>query len=198
MHPRFFIPIGNLFDCNTAIYQCNNFVDAFGIMTTYFIVISGWLGYHHSIKKHPHIRNIGLLRYFLDLVILFLVYYMVSIANPQSTDYYGMIFLWIIPSTFLCYSIWDILKFYEYRNEKLEVRVPEKRMKISVLFGIPSICLSMIYYFIDLNLGNQFVIWENKSSLDFVFMIAFLMLFIIYRLIKRTGESIDERSSFKL
>ena len=64
-----FIPISML-----ANYE--NFVNAFGLAIAYFIVISGWFGYHISITRRLHLGNLGIIRYGFDLIILFLAYYM--------------------------------------------------------------------------------------------------------------------------
>lgn len=186
---KVFIPISNIF-------EFHEFVNAFGIALAYFIVISGWLGYHESIKRHPHLGNIGLVRYFLDVVILFFVYYLVTIANPKASDQYGMIFLWVIPAIFICYSCWDIVKFYEYKHTKLLENTRAVRMKITWEYGLLSLFLAFLYYSLTMYYGVEHLqFWQNKTSLDFAFMWAYLFLFLAYRLRKKTGVSIK---SFKL
>jgi hypothetical protein len=157
-----------------------------GIALVYFIVISGWYGYHKSISKHPHLGYLGTIRYGLDLLILFFVYYMVSISKPNAIDQYGMIFLWVIPIIFIVYSIWDILKFFEYRNGEKGVRIPARRLRITLKYGIISILLSVAYY--DVNIFSSLdtiEFWQNKTSFDYIFIILYFIHIGLYRYEKR-------------
>ena len=180
-----FIPISNIFDCNPPFTECHEFVNAVGIFLAYFIVISGWLGYHESIKKHPHRGYWGVIRYGLDLVILFLVYYLVSIANPNSDDQYGMIFLWVIPAMFICYMFWDLVKFREWETDR--ENVPVSRLKYSAIYGIVAMLLSISYYSLNLYYGLNLDFWQNKTSFDFSFICMYFVLFLFYRIGKVRG-----------
>jgi hypothetical protein len=180
-----FIPISNIVDCNTSFTECHQLVNALGIFLAYFIVISGWLGYHESIKKHPHRGYWGVVRYGLDLVILFLVYYLVSIANPKAEDQYGMIFLWVPPAMFLCYMFWDLVKFREWETDR--ENVPASRLRYSAIYGIVAMLFSISYYCLNLYYGLNLDFWENKTSLDFAFICLSFILFLLYRIDKSLG-----------
>jgi hypothetical protein len=161
-------------------------VNALGIFLAYFIVISGWLGYHKSIKKHSHKGILGVVRYEIDLVILFLVYYLVSIDNPKANDQYGMIFIWVIPTMFLFYMLWDLVKFQEWKSDR--DNVPAHRLRFSAIYGIISMDLSLAYYFLNMAYGVYLLeFWQNKTSLDFIFICASFFLFLLYRIDKSIG-----------
>jgi hypothetical protein len=53
----------------------------------------------------------------MDLVILFLVFYLVAIANPKVHDHFGMIFLWVIPVIFIFYMMWDLVKYFSSSDD---------------------------------------------------------------------------------
>ncbi|AIF83240.1 hypothetical protein NTE_01167 [Candidatus Nitrososphaera evergladensis SR1] len=73
------IPIENVFS------SWDNILRSAGLMLAYIIIISGWIGYTKSISKRPHSENhLGNARFVMDLVILFLVFYLMSFANEED------------------------------------------------------------------------------------------------------------------
>jgi hypothetical protein len=78
----------------------------------YIIVITSWIGYSLSIKTSPHRGGIaGLIRFGLDVLIIFLFYYIVSLADPKNEAYREDVFLYLLPAIYVtfCHGILQIL-----------------------------------------------------------------------------------------
>ena len=84
-----FVPFQNIFEPHEA-------VNAVGIVLAYFIVITGWIGYHKSVTERPHLGRLGRIRYGIDLIILFFWYYIVTTAQPDSRVRYGDLFSYVV------------------------------------------------------------------------------------------------------
>jgi hypothetical protein len=125
------------------------------------------------------------MRFTLDFVILFFVYYLIIISEPNSKEEYGMTFIWVIPALFTLYSFWDLLKLYEYR------RVPGKQVhptsiQLTWAFCLIFFILALVYCSIMtqyIHLGIKF--WGTKSSIDIYFIMLYFILVGIYRWKKR-------------
>lgn len=172
-----FIPIFNIHD---------NLLDALGLSLAYFIVISGWIGFHRSISRRPHFGIFGTIRYCIDLVILFLVYYLIEIASPVSEAAYGETFRWVIPIMFFCYFLWDIVKYHEYKNQG-ELVVIKNDVSITLVFAILFIVLSYVYHLLLFYDFNYFTenIHNNKIPMDLYFIIISFGFVLFYRILKR-------------
>ncbi|UVS68461.1 hypothetical protein NWT39_11185 [Nitrososphaera viennensis] len=176
-----FIPFSNV------LSDYRSFIDASGMLMVYFIVVSGWIGYHRSITKNPHKGKLGNARFVVDLVVVFLTYYIVSVANPESKGHFGDIFQWILPIMFGLYLLWDILKILEYREEEREEhKIRVRRMIITATFFALFIAFSFLYQY-------QLSFWDNpypttppwnKTHFDFTFIIYTFALVFFYRGIK--------------
>ena len=114
------------------IENINNYPSALNVLIlilSYFIVVTSWIGYTKSIIKQKHSEGIlGILRFGMDLLIVFLFYYLVSLTDPFRSEYVRDIFIFIIPSIYVIYCIWDSLKYYEHKNERVsqEKNITEK------------------------------------------------------------------------
>lgn len=179
-----FIPLSNLLNIHYL-------VDALGIILAYFVVISGWIGYHRSISCREHFGILGLLRFIIDFFTLFFVFYLIRISVPNSQDEYGMTFVWVIPAMFTLYSIWDIIKMFEYRNQG-DLLVNPSRVQLTWVFCIIFFILALIY---SLLLGQyaelKITFWEKKSSIDIVFIVICFILISLYRWKKRSLKDKD-------
>ena len=70
------------------IEKVNDYPSALNVgilILSYFIVVTSWIGYTKSIIKHKHSENIsGILRFGIDLLIVFMFYYLVSLTDPSN------------------------------------------------------------------------------------------------------------------
>jgi hypothetical protein len=128
-----FIPFDNIFT-ERGIYN------AVGLILVYMFVISGWIGYQRSIYLHEHRGVFGDIRYGIDLVIVFFIYYLVSITNPESKAHFGEAFVWIFPLIFGLYLLWDFIKILEYGKS-----VKKFRMLITFSFLVVFLIQSLWY-----------------------------------------------------
>lgn len=102
----------------------------FMLVFIYAAIVLSWVGYRKSIMKKPYK---GSIRFFVDLLILFIYFTLLMSVGTLSLA------LWAFASMFLCYSIWDILKFSEYPEEKFS------RIKISVSGFLLSLPIAVSY-----------------------------------------------------
>jgi amino acid transporter len=87
------------------------------LFLAYFIVVTSWIGYFKSISDKKHKENIkGISRFGLDLFIVFIFYYLVSLTDPKNNGYYQDIFIFIVPFLYGIYAFWNTIKYYEYKS----------------------------------------------------------------------------------
>jgi hypothetical protein len=161
-------------------------VDGLGMFMAYFIVISGWIGYYRSVNKEPHKGRAGNMRFVLDLAIVFLTYYIVSVANPTSAGHFGDIFQWVLPVMFIFYLLWDVTKTIEYNNDVNNADIRFRRMITTAIFAAAFILLSFIYTRELSSWGQAYPTnppW-NKTHFDVVYIIASIILVGLYRFLK--------------
>jgi hypothetical protein len=157
--------------------------DIIGFALIYFIIVTGWIGYHRSISVHPHIGLLGNARYGFDLLILFIVYYLLVAANPYGKTPYNEIFVWILPFLFLLYVIWDGIKVFEYRQKGVRYTLDINRFVITFLVAIVTVALSSIY--IETINSDTYSIVNNKTSFDIWFILLYFLIVSVYRFAKR-------------
>lgn len=157
--------------------------DIIGFALIYFIIVTGWIGYHRSISAHPHIGLLGNARYGLDLLILFIVYYLLVVANPYGKIPYNEIFVWIIPFLFLLYVIWDGIKFFEYRQKGVRYALDINRFIITLVVAMVTLVLSLIY--IQVINSNAYSTANTKTSFDIWFILLYFLVIGLYRFAKR-------------
>jgi hypothetical protein len=176
-----FVPFWNIF------FDLHQAVNAAGIALAYFIVITGWVGYHRSVTIRPHLGNLGMLRYGIDLLILFFWYYIVTTAPPDSPTRYGELFLWVLPTVFTLYLIWDVVKYFEYSRQPEDERVNPKRMRSTLNAWVGFAAMSLIYHAMNLYHLHLFNLtyWDNKTSIDWIFIAATFVITFLYRYDKR-------------
>jgi hypothetical protein len=112
LHVLYAVVIGISFEIssNTTIpieKISTHFVNAGILILGYFIVITSWIGYYLSIKKNPHKGNLGYIRSTLDILIIYLFFYMVNLARDENQKYQGDVFLYLLPlhTSFILFGI---------------------------------------------------------------------------------------------
>jgi hypothetical protein len=174
---RVIIPINSIWS------SYDNIERAFALLVAYFIIISGWVGYSKSISKRPHSDNrLGTTRFVVDLFILFLVFYLISLTDPSKFPKFSMIFptfLWTITIMFVAYLVWDGLKYFEYRYTKEEERISVSRGRKTLYYFILILAVSIVYSTVlppyNTLKWNGIVIW------DFIFIVFALAIVFSYR-----------------
>ncbi len=120
----------------------------------YFIIVTSWIGYFKSVRSSPHKENrYGLLRFGVDLLIVYEFFYMVSLSNPEKHVDLSGVFVWLLPAIFLTFIIWDILKYVEYRKERTKQRALRRRRTwITITFYLVFVMLSVFYQTLNLTI----------------------------------------------
>lgn len=172
-----FVPIDKIFNFS-------GFENGYALFLAYVVAVTGWVGWARSIVKSPHSENaLGNFRFITDLVIMFLYYYLLSLADPATINRYGDTFVWVFPSIFGAYIAWDVLKYFEYKCDvQKAIRDRKKRLLISVYFFIAFTIQSIIFQYVTQN--QQFLNWDGNSLWLEVFISSSFVLTITYRWLK--------------
>jgi hypothetical protein len=133
-----------------------NIIPLFGVGLIYGIIISGWVGYHRSIMLHAHWRELGTLRYLLDLCIMFIVYNLLLVSDPSSKTMYAQIFVFLSPALFTLYVWWDAVKFFELRRKYPQYMGATNHIKITFVFGMVTIIMAVAYLYMCSNYSVEF------------------------------------------
>lgn len=174
-----------------VINTIEGFENALLLLIVYFFIISGWINYYKSITINPHTENkrgietrFGTARFCIDLVIIFLYNYLINLIPDK---YYSTIFVYVFPFIFICFLIWDILRFFEYRNEGKFIGKKGERISRLAVTGIFSFVIILQAYLFNLS-KPPLVTTGDISIWNLVFIISTLTIMIIYR--RNTAETI--------
>ena len=156
------------------ILNDDNFLKTTSLFLVYVIIISGWVGYARSMSEKPHKDNHhGILRFVIDLVILFEYFYLLQLTKHPGN--FQDEFVWVISIIFWSYFIWDVIKYVEYRGKKVR-----NRIGVTLLFAIICLAISGVYY---LTQTNEVI--ETDSTIVFIAYIANMLIIILgYRIVK--------------
>jgi hypothetical protein len=172
-----------------------------GVGFVYYIIISGWIGYHNSIQLQPHWGRYGTGRYIIDLAIVLVVYNLLLVSNPNSFTMhwendtqivsnqskpimYWEIFIYLIPLLFTFYTIWDAIKFFEFRKRYYPMTGTTCGLKITFIFGMLTILIASTYLlFIYYDMWQPYVS-PTRTTLDFGFILVYIGHIGLYRLLK--------------
>jgi hypothetical protein len=147
----------------------------------YFIVVTGWIGYFLSIKTRPHRGILGAGRFGIDLFILYLFYYIISLAEPNNIQYRQDIFVYILPITYAAYLLWDIVRHFEYGVHHSAPVVKNKGVRWITI----TIDYFIIFFFLALFYYTAFGYIENTTmsafTRDTIFVIASIVFTAMYR-----------------
>ncbi len=175
---KVFIPLSNIDKNFTPLLLVGN---TFAILTVQFILIPGWIGYTYAINKKPHSEKFGNLRFLIDLIITFVTYYMVQLTDKDNfLKSYNELFLWVLPTLFFLFVIWDKLQSMEYANDSSEDRNIEdnQRTKTWICFGFT---IAQLIGFVVLS----HVLTTFKLPIEYIYLIftsISLLINIFYRL----------------
>jgi hypothetical protein len=174
---RVVIPINSIWS------SYDNLERSFALLFAYFIIISGWVGYSKSISKRPHSDNrLGTARFVVDLFILFLVFYLISLTDPSKFPKFSLIFpifLWTIAANFIAYLVWDALKYFEYRHTKEEKRTSVSRGRKTLYYFILILTVSIVYGIVSPPYNT--LKWNGILIWDFMFILFVFVIVFFYR-----------------
>jgi hypothetical protein len=188
---------------------------ALGAFFSYYFILSGWYGLHRSMIAKPFklysVRS--KIRFSLNLLIVFLEFYLVALAtgviaegvNLQELNWsenaglayeafrqnYVNIFTWLIPSIFGVFLIWDLIKFSEHgADEKKTQKVGKFTVRIDVAriisTGIITIAFIVIAYL------YSFVLPINDLDDNlWIIIISFVLVFIYRVKLKQYRDDVE-------
>jgi len=176
-----FIPLNKLDTYDGA-------VNAIALGFAYFVIISGWIGYFKSIKRDPHKGKAGNARFAIDLVILFVFYYLLSLANPINKASYWYTFVWVLPLLFALFLAWDCLKYHEYIHERAsEKNYRKERLKITIVYFSIFLIQAVLYYFAIAD--HPDLTWQGHVAWNLIFIPSSFLFIYLYRRRKwKTGN----------
>jgi cytochrome bd-type quinol oxidase subunit 2 len=156
-------------------------IKAVEFVFVYAVIISSWVHTHlTALRGHPYRGWQGSARFVLDLIILFLLYYIMNKIdihdNQAFADAFPIVFVFI----FIFYSIWEILRFFQYQNDnKCPILHNKARMTLFMLIFFSSGAL--FYHFWNLpfiQLGYPQLIEGFKSMGEtLILLYGFLPLY---------------------
>ena len=112
----FVVIIGNGFRTFSANFSIDKFIDAPTIVqftfflffsSGYFFVISDFLFYHIQIERYPYVKGRGILRFFEDICIFFVLYLILHLASIWPNPRTFWIFLLLLGIWHLLVMIWQ-------------------------------------------------------------------------------------------
>lgn len=189
------VPIENivLFPINFAI-----------LILSYFIIVTSWIGYFMSIINAPHEGIIGSMRFTLDIFIIFIFYYMVSLTTPANSPFIPDVFLYVLPTLYVTYWVWDTLKIKEYREKDSAAKKLQRLDARNItLYAMIVILIMCGVYVISLYVTSFETTSLGAHVRDSVFVVFSFMLTLIYRIAKwrhvtKYHEKSEEKSSTKM
>jgi hypothetical protein len=154
------------------------FLTAFMLLFIYFFIISSWIGYFKSTSVRPHSENkFGLIRFGIDLIIIYEFYYLVNISTKPSN--YSDIFIYIFPFIFITFSIWDILKHLEFKIENQKEKEDRRNRFIVTLVFLSLFIISSLAYSNIVIL--QPLLYYGNNVWDIIFILISWILVGYYR-----------------
>jgi len=149
----------------------DNVVPLLNTILAYTLVVTSWLGYHESVKKQP-LRRVP--RFAIDVGLLFL-YYLAFVYVDSSVS-----FLLILVVIFFGYTVWTLIRIYEYR--KVNGKDPEEGKEVNPT-GSAAHALSFLVAFLVV---YGFLWWLSISSqlprlTEIGFVLLALVLLGLYR-----------------
>lgn len=165
-------------------------VRAFAVLLNYIVVISGWIGYTISISKREHSENwMGTARFIVDLLIVFLVFYLITLTDLEKTKEFVPVFktyIWLFTIIFIAYIIWDMIKFAEYRNARGGKKVGLDRTRKTAYHVVPLLTLALLYTWVIPSYQDM-LRWGETSIWEMLFVFFVIVLILSYRKSKWLG-----------
>jgi hypothetical protein len=158
----------------------------------YSFIFTSWIGYFLSITKNSHKETkLGSLRFAIDLFIIYLFYYLLTLA--ADIKQHNSIFVWVLPAIFVTFISWDIVKFFEYRNESKDEK--DQRINRAIITAIFLVLIVIQSYgYSSLNPVLHPLIFQNNNVWNTVFTITSIVILSIYRWLKRRSFKFPRKS----
>lgn len=158
----------------------------------YSFIFTSWIGYFLSITKNSHKETkLGSLRFAIDLFIIYLFYYLLTLA--ADIHQHISIFELVLPAIFITFISWDIVKYFEYRHESKEDTDERiNRAIITAIFLV--IIVAQAYSYMALNPISQPLIFQSNNVWNIVFTISSIIILSLYRWLKRRSFKFGRKS----
>jgi hypothetical protein len=152
---------------------------------SYFIIVTSWIGYFMSIITSPHKGKIGRLRFGLDILIIFIFYYMVSLTPDSKSAFIPDVFLFVLPVLYFAYFVWDTLKIHEYKDESSAQKHLDRldARNITLYYLIMFLLVSVVYV-VFLVITNFEAVGQGATVRDSSFIAIAFILTLLYRVAK--------------
>lgn len=103
------------------------------------VLVYDWVIYHWLIEKLPY-RKKYFPRFFLDLIIFFLMYLLFAVVLKDFFLYFVLIIIW-----FVIVGVWHTIAWFQFKNDFNLKEIPKKGMISNYKRGI--FCLSLYFIF---------------------------------------------------
>jgi hypothetical protein len=183
----------DLFIPFSKIEDYGEMVNTVAVFFVYMLLISGWIGYTRSISERPHRSSpLGNIRFILDIIIVFIVFYLTALLRPETFhNNFSEVFWWILPVLFTLYVFWDFVKLYEYKEissdeeeNKIEFEINKTRFWKTFYFFIAILVLALVFY---LHITQIVIINPSLTNYDrmyFFFIVLSSVIILLFRLVK--------------
>lgn len=194
---RISFPVSNLspslsyYDYSFHLSNYDGFIHALALILLFVLVISSWIYHRKSLKDRVYQGYWGNIRFALDISILFFYIYLITLTSSDSItnnnsvyiyfDYFGYTFLWGLPVIFLLYTLWDIIKYIEYKDDLVKP-TNTGRMATTVIFFV----IFLIQAFIWMEFSNTERIQDHLHY--FVPIVTSIILMALFRIMKWMDE----------
>ncbi|MGD9534836.1 MAG: hypothetical protein AB7V56_13845 [Candidatus Nitrosocosmicus sp.] len=159
----------------------------------YSLLVSSWIGYYLSIRKHSHKGKLGFFRFIIDIFVVYIFYYLIYLSkvalDPNNRQYLDDVFL-ILPLIYGVYLVWDIIKYYEHKKKsqsKIERTDKISRIGITIDYLLIFVIISIFYYAIPVS--------DHLEIKQSIFVIAAIIFIMKYRYAKWTSSNTSNQST---
>jgi magnesium-transporting ATPase (P-type) len=125
------------------------------------------------------------MRFVIDLIIAFLIFYLITLTDPENFAFFFEMFQWVLPVLFAFYLIWDEIKIKEYTSKgtleqrELERQILEPRLT-KTLIAFIAILVQTAAFWVETFVFTQ-LFFENIELMYVVFLVDSLIIVLVYR-----------------
>ena len=157
------------------VFEPDNYVAASTLVFAYILVVSGWIGYSRSISVKPHRDTAwGVMRFVLDLVILFEYFYLLRMTQTDHVADFPAVLVVI----FVTYVVSDLVKTREH-PPKMRSQIKQRSKITDGLLLI--VMLATVLYYGGVYAGIASVLNMDTHILS---IMSFTGLVLLYRGLK--------------
>jgi len=138
------------------------------IILSYVIIVTSWLHYSMSIENYPYRLNWGILRFIVDIMIVFL-YMWLLLVTLEFQDYVLSVIV-----IFSLYTVWDALRLVEYWSASEARHYCLRRLGINFLFTLP---LGVFHFLFVTSL-------YKIKGFEWAYVAILYTIVVLYRVIK--------------